>query len=103
MTDAEVQKVFKEFWQDIVMPDGEWDLEQVKRELYDYAQFMEETSKVYDHITMGRVSKPNTTAEAVIAEADEVLNDLIREAIEEDREDRKDRKDHIDDWKVPCR
>lgn len=87
-TDTEVQKVFEEFWQPIVMPDGEWDLEQVKKELSDHAQFMDDVSKVYCHVTDGAISKVNTHAEAVIGEADEVVNRLIREAIENERDSR---------------
>jgi len=79
-TDAEVQGVFEEFWQPIVMPNGEWNLEQVKRELYDYRRMMTSVSEVYDQITNGRISKPNTDASVVIDEADDVVNDLIREA-----------------------
>lgn len=81
--DEVVEAVFDQHWRDIIMPDGEWDLEQVKKELYDYTQFMEETSKVYDHITMGRFSKVNTSAEVIIEDVDNAINEFIREAIEE--------------------
>jgi len=75
--DNQVQAVFEEFWQPIVMLNGEWDLEQVKRELYDYRQVMSRVSEVYEYITHGRISKPNTDPAIVIAE---VTNELIREA-----------------------
>ena len=82
----EVQKVFTEFWQEIViLPNGEWDLEQVKKELYDFHRLMRNASEVYDHVTMGRISKENTRPGVVIGEYDGVLQDLIQEAIEEDR------------------
>lgn len=82
-TDAEIQKVFEEFWQDIVMPNGEWDLEQVKKELYDYRQIMVSVSRVYDHITLGRITKPNTAARVVIEEADEIMNGFVYGAVSE--------------------
>lgn len=72
-----VEEKFKEWWQPIVMPDGEWDLEQVKRELYDYARMIQDVSEVYDHITRGAISKPDTLPEVVIAVADDVLSDIF--------------------------
>lgn len=35
-TDAEVQQVYDEYWKRIVEPDGELDIEQVKKELFDF-------------------------------------------------------------------
>lgn len=70
----EVEKVYQEFWKPIISPNGEIDCEQIKKELYDYHCIMREVSKVYDHITRGRISKPNTVAEAVIGEADDIFN-----------------------------
>lgn len=80
---SEVEQVFNEFWASIVMPDGEWDLEQVKKELYDYRVFMQTASEVYDHITCGAISKINTKADVIISVADDLVNELIRDALEE--------------------
>ncbi|MFG1857558.1 hypothetical protein ACGFJT_37390 [Actinomadura geliboluensis] len=50
-----------DFWKQIVeRPDGTLDLDQVKRELHDYHQLLQKIPKVYDEITGGRISKPNT-------------------------------------------
>ena len=79
----EVEERFEEWWASIVMPNGEWDLEQVKKELYDYSVLIRNVSEVYDHITGGRISKPFTKVEVVIAEADDLVNQLIRETIKD--------------------
>lgn len=45
---------------------------------------MREVSIVYDSITSGKISKPNTSAFEVISVADERVEELIREAIIEE-------------------
>lgn len=70
-TDAEVQKVYDEFWRRIVEPDGVLDFEQVKKELFDYHTVIGEVTKVYGHITSNQFTKPTTTAEAVIDATEE--------------------------------
>jgi len=71
-----VEENWNDFWKDIVTKeDGTIDIEQVKKELYDYSQYMHETSKVYDAVTRGRVSKPNTLASAVIGEYEADINE----------------------------
>lgn len=82
MTEAE--KTFNEFWRGIVEnPDGTLNRDQVMRELHDYWVLLEEVPKVYDDITGGRFSKPNTAAHHVIAEVaertEETCRDLARE------------------------
>lgn len=64
------QAVFNEFWADIVQPAGLWDYEQILKELCDYHMLLTMVPKVYDHISGGSISKPNTLAEEVIAEHD---------------------------------
>lgn len=87
MVDAEVERVFREFWQEIVCPNGEWDLEQVKRELFDFHTVIQEVSKVYDDVTMGMFSKPDTRAEFVIDRVRELaqrdVDDALKEMAEE--------------------
>lgn len=70
--EPEVAEAFADMWADIVMPGGEWDHDQVMRELYDYKMLLDNVPKVYDHVTQGRISKPNTLAYEVIGQADEV-------------------------------
>ena len=82
--DDPVQTTYDKFWRDIIEPHGviEWDC--VLRELHDYAMLLEEVPKVYNHITAGRISKPNTLASGVIAEADEVAERQCREDLLDD-------------------
>ena len=75
-------RVFQEFWEPLLVgSDGTVHLGLVMHELYDYHQLLENTAKVYDHITGGRISKPNTVAEAVISEADARVMEQIQEAL----------------------
>lgn len=64
----DVEKVYREFWQEIVAPNGKLDLEQVKKELFDFHKILEEVPKVYDNVTGGRLSKPNTPASVIVGE-----------------------------------
>lgn len=71
----------------VVRPDGSIDPELVARELHDYEMLLDFVPKVYQHVTGGRVSKPNTRPEAVIAEHDDFMNRLCAEAVAEAREE----------------
>lgn len=79
--EPEVAEAFYDMWADIVKPGGQWDHDQVMRELYDYKMLLDNVPKVYDHVTGGRVSKPNTLASAVQGQADEYLASEIRERV----------------------
>ena len=63
----DIEQVWREVWEPIVAPTGILELQPVMAELYDYHVLMSEVSKVYDACTGGKISKPNTKAEAVIA------------------------------------
>ena len=65
-TDAEVEQVWNEFWVPLLYANGGVDMEQVKRELFDFQMVMGEVSKVYDYITAGKISKCTTAAHYVI-------------------------------------
>lgn len=78
--ESDVQQTYDEFWRDIVeRPDGSLDVDQVKRELHDYRQLLREVPKVYMHVTGGKISKPNTRSEVVIAQAQDYMADLCEE------------------------
>ncbi len=67
-----VDVVFEEFWSLILIDDqGDIDLDQVKKELFDFWQVMQEVPKVYCHITGNQVSKILAKAEVVISLADD--------------------------------
>lgn len=65
--------------------DGTLNKDQVMRELSDYAVFMDTATRVYCRVTGGRVSKINTTADAIIG----VYEDEITETVNAEIEDRR--------------
>jgi hypothetical protein len=71
----EVEELWATFWAPIVAPGGVVDLDQVKKELYDFERLMDRAEQVYDAVTSGRISKCMTAAEAVIEVADEVARE----------------------------
>lgn len=75
--DPEVVQDFDTFWRDIVMPGGELDFDQLRRELHDYHDLLVEVPKVYGHITDGRISKPNTLASSVIGVHDDICTNGV--------------------------
>lgn len=71
----EVVECFIDFWWPILEKEGRLDLAQIMRELYDFRVVMQEVSKVYDQLTNGKFSKPNTAAEYIIAAVEENYSD----------------------------
>jgi len=77
------EKTYEEFWKPLVEnPDGTLNIDQIKRELHDFYFQMENTPKVFMHVTGDKVSKPNTFAEVVISLADELREEEIEEAVQ---------------------
>lgn len=74
--DKEVQQVYDSFWKELLETNGQLDTDKVKSELFDYRTILGEVCKVYDELTMGRFTKPNTRAECII--------DAVRELQESD-------------------
>lgn len=70
-----------EFWK-IVYPDG-MSAEQVTNELYDYHRLLDGLPQLYDHITNGAISKPNTDKTAIIAVHDDYVARQIDDATKE--------------------
>lgn len=58
-------------------------IEAFENEYHDVLMLSHNVSRVYDHITCSRISKPNTKAEDVIAVANDFLTDVVDDAIEE--------------------
>ena len=81
--ESEYEKTFREFWMPILTRGGKLDLELVKKELYNYHVIMNNVSTVYMHITGNRISKPNTLANEIIAEHDDLVNELVEERLNE--------------------
>lgn len=77
----EYEEIFDDFWADIICPDGEWNLDQVKRELHDYRILLKDVPRVYYAITEGRISKPNTNPDAVIRIHNELIEKCVNEQV----------------------
>ena len=57
----EVEKVYQEFWKDIVEnEDGTLNKEQVKKELADFSMVMDNCSSAYEEMSGSLITKPNT-------------------------------------------
>ena len=70
------EKTYDDFWKGIVEnEDGSLNLDQIKRELHDFQFLLENTSKVFDGLTGGRISKPNTLASVVISEVESIYEE----------------------------
>jgi hypothetical protein len=77
---------YRQFWQDLVETDGVLDLDKVALELSDYSFVMDQVAVVYCEITDSRMSKPNYFARDVIAEADARIEEIVEQALIDDRE-----------------
>lgn len=78
LVDDVTEKNWTDFWEPIIRPDnGAIDLGQIKRELHDYSTLLREVPRVYMHVTGGKVSKPHTDSDVVIAIHDDHVTELI--------------------------
>jgi hypothetical protein len=65
--DLDVESNWENVWKQIVLnEDGTVNLGQVKRELFDYWVCMQEVTRVYDELTCGVHTKPNTQAQVIL-------------------------------------
>jgi hypothetical protein len=75
---------YRENWKEIVeRPDGTLNLDQVARELHDYWGLMRRVAEVYDNVTGGRISKPETMPGPVINRVNERIDEAEREVIDD--------------------
>jgi hypothetical protein len=64
---TDYEQTWEDFWKDIIVePDGAINLDQIKRELHDYRVLLHNIPLVYDEVTNGKISKPNTDPVHVI-------------------------------------
>lgn len=81
------EQKYEEFWQEIVEnPDGSINMDQLKRELFDFSTLMHNISLVYEHVTGGMISKPLTDPDVVIQQADDFYNDICLEECNDQKE-----------------
>lgn len=78
-----VERIWRDFWADIVAPHGVIDISKVKLELSDFHGLLEEVPKVYMHVTGGRISKPHTLAREVISVHDDYISELVGDEIKD--------------------
>ena len=60
---------------------------ELKDDMLDYSFIVGEVAKVYDHITNGKLSKPNYHSEIVIAISDDVNTENFAELLKEETEE----------------
>ena len=82
----DVEKKYQDFWKPLVEKDGVVDMEQVKKELFDFATLIDNVAKVYCHVTGNQISKPLTDPDVVISVADEYYDGICQEHIEDMKE-----------------
>jgi hypothetical protein len=76
---------YERFWKAIVEnPDGTLNLDQIKRELYDFSFLMEQASTVYESITDGRLSKTTHYASSVLQEHEDVLQERFEDYVDDE-------------------
>lgn len=73
------EKLYEEFWKPILENDGILNVDQVKRDLWDFHKLIENIPKIFDHITGGACTKPLTDPSVVCSLADEYYQDLNEE------------------------
>jgi DNA helicase IV len=77
------QQVYDEFWKHLVETDGVLDLEQVKKELCDYYNMIQEMMTLTYDLTDGLLSYPNYKASTILTEHGAIDDKVVREAVEE--------------------
>jgi hypothetical protein len=77
------------FWSGWVYPEGAT-AEQVQAELHDFRSLMHHVPNIYDHVTGGRISKPNAMSATVISAHDDYVTELVDEAVKESQEESND-------------
>jgi hypothetical protein len=78
---------YRAFWADLVEVDGQLDLRKVAAELHDYLYLIKELPGLYDNLTGGAISKPNTRTDVVLEYANARANRLAADAVAEAREE----------------
>ena len=80
MKDKSANKIYNDFWKEIIeKKDGSINKTQLKKELADFSMLIRHVTKMYDYISRGRISYPQTKPEAVIELYEELLNEAYEE------------------------
>ena len=87
MAEHDVEQVWEEFWAPFCQDEnGNVDLDQIKRELYDYRRWMTTWAEVASEFSGGRLSKVNYTPDVYLSAFEEEFRRQLEEYLEEDRE-----------------
>ena len=79
------EKVWEEFQREIVIDkNGDINLDQIKKELYDFKEAIDNVPKVYEHVTGRKFCELTYNSDVVIGFADEHYSELINEIIKDD-------------------
>lgn len=81
-TQEDIEKEWEDTWKDIVFKNGVLDLEQLKKELYDFSNVIRNVETVYEYITCGSLS-------CCTYDSDLVIN-VIKETRESEEQEFKD-------------
>lgn len=82
------ERTTDEFWIDLITDEsGNLDREKILNELSDFSMVMDHCRQAYMWMTDGRISKPNTLIEQVIAVAEDCRNDDCQRAVDDYIED----------------
>lgn len=73
------EQCYEEFWKEIIEKDGVIDVDQVKKELFDFHRMIQNVPKVYDYVTGGAVSKSLTDPDVICNLAYEHFKELFKD------------------------
>lgn len=68
-----------EFWSG-VYPDG-WTAERVANEMHDYNMLLDGMDMLYEHVTGGKATKPNTSKSVIMSLHDDHINEIVEDAV----------------------
>ena len=81
MEDYQLEET-KEFWDPIIRNEnGSINEDQLYKELHDFSNILKQIPYVYEHVTGGMISKPNTHWEAVTNLADIHYRDIYKDSV----------------------
>lgn len=79
------QHKWETFWKDLVTTNGRIDKAKLITELADFSILMEESGKVYEYVTGGRVITVRVGADEVINAATEADNEALKEILADEK------------------
>lgn len=79
------ESIYQEFWVPLLEVDGVLNIDQMRRELFDYHSLLRNVNHVYWTLTNGVISNPQTAPQHVITYAEAARRVAIDDALAEDR------------------